>query len=532
MINSPQTVTGPMHRRLETCMPFLIPVALGLIAAGVGILASALDLKFAVAIVGGCAAGTVALCMRTIESLTRLLIIGLALSVPVNLDITFAHLRHMGGAPGYQVSASMLIAGSLWALWLYQWANRQWTPFIRANSFQVSAVLMYMMAGVLSLVNALYPNLVFMELHRIAMLLMIMLTVMNLRSIEHVRLFMSCLAIGVVIQAGLATAQHLTGESLGLEIFGGTDPLGQDLGYVFSRPTGTAGHPNGLSYLFEMMIPLMLALSLAPQSLSAKVLYALAFVSAVGGIILTLSRGAWITVPFSVGIVFFLVMVRQLVNPRLLMALFLIGLGVAAAAYKAGPIVYKRLTHDDYRSAESRLPQNIAAFSIIEQFPVLGVGLNNYSWVYKKFDKTTFSRTLKGVSRKGQQVVKVPYRRVVHNIYLWTWAEVGTVGLLAFLAIFATTFGVAWRSFLRGSQWGRAYQVGAVAGLLAHLAHANIDPGFRVPLSTSTLVFCLMGLIGAVARIDARPLLRDTPGHGSEAREALGAGSEVARAAP
>ncbi len=59
-------------------------------------------------------------------------------------------------------------------------------------------------------------------------------------------------------------------------------------------------------------------------------------------------------------------------------------------------VVYDRFTHDDYGSAKTRGPLNEAAFSVIRQFPVFGVGLNNMAMVFKKYDKTGYSRMFVG----------------------------------------------------------------------------------------------------------------------------------------
>jgi O-antigen ligase len=88
---------------------------------------------------------------------------------------------------------------------------------------------------------------------------------------------------------------------------------------------------------------------------------------------------------------------------------------------------------------------------------------------------------------------------VVHNLYLWIWAETGTIGLIAYLMPFLVTIWVAWRCAPRAPPVPRAILAGAGAGLLAHLLHGMVDPGFRVSLSVSFLIFTMMGVVGALA---------------------------------
>jgi O-antigen ligase len=88
---------------------------------------------------------------------------------------------------------------------------------------------------------------------------------------------------------------------------------------------------------------------------------------------------------------------------------------------------------------------------------------------------------------------------VVHNLHLWIWAEVGTIGLIAYLAPFAITIWTAWTRAARAPPAPRAILAGIGAGLLAHLMHGMVDPGFRISLTVSFLIFTLMGIVGAIA---------------------------------
>jgi O-antigen ligase len=151
------------------------------------------------------------------------------------------------------------------------------------------------------------------------------------------------------------------------------------------------------------------------------------------------------------------------------------------------PTVEKRLNFTDFGSAKSRAPLNWAALSVIEQFPVTGVGLNNLARVFRTYDTTGGSSLLAGGAH------------VVHNMFLCVWAETGTIGIAAFLWMFFAAFGVALKYLFRAPNPERAILIGAAAGLLAQMIHGLFDPGFRILMSTSMLFYSLVGLIGAVA---------------------------------
>jgi len=168
----------------------------------------------------------------------------------------------------------------------------------------------------------------------------------------------------------------------------------------------------------------------------------------------------------------------------------------------AWPVIEQRLTTYDGGSAATRLPTNLAALDIIEQFPVFGVGLNNYAGAYVKYDRTGGSRTWGQVNH------------LVHNMYLLVWGEIGTVGFLAFLWVFGATFTIAWKVWRRGPPWHRALVAGACGGLLAHAIHGLADPAFTIGLLISQLVYALFGLV-AGAELQTRTVPEAGPAIGA-----------------
>ncbi|RYF34664.1 MAG: O-antigen ligase domain-containing protein, partial [Comamonadaceae bacterium] len=359
------------------------------------------------------------------------------------------------------------------------------------------AALLLLLVTPISLINGGDATLFALEWVRLLLLVLSMLAVMSLQDERLVRLWFVALSVQVVLQAMLAGGQYALKRSLGLGIFGEDALVEQNIGYVVARATGTVGHPNVLSYFFEILLPVMWGLALTRQRPLARWWYALATVAGLAGILTTLSRGSWLTLPLSFTIVFLMVYGRRIFRLQAVIGSFLIGCVLLVGSYFAYPTIEKRFTHTDYKSSASRKPLNEAAWSIVQQFPVAGVGLNNFAETFKIYDTTGKSRIFRG------------YRQVVHNLYLWIWVETGTLGLVAYLAPFVVTIWVAWRSAVRAPPVPRAILAGAGAGLLAHLMHGMVDPGFRVSLSVSFLIFTTMGLVGALAlRYPPRPRMR------------------------
>ena len=378
--------------------------------------------------------------------------------------------------------------------------------FVREPSI-VWASIIYMAVGILSLWSAPHPELVFLEEVRLAMLLVTMLVVMNFRHEELLRTFVFFLTVATCMQGALATAQYLSHSPLGMQMFGAEDKLVKlYIGVTETRATGTIGHPNVLGYYLESALPLPLALLLVERRPVLRFWYLVAFVATLAGLLVTLSRGAWLSVPVSCGFTLWVLYRKKVFRLGSGVGLSLMGVVLIAFLYFALPTIERRFFRDDYASASMRMPLNYAALSIVSQYPVLGVGLNNFGEVFQDYDTTSYSKLFTEKIATAYSVSSRPYKHVVHNLLLWVWVEVGTVGLVSFLWIFLAAFLVAWRVYRGADDWSRAVLVGCVAGMLGHLTHAQLDPGFRISPSVSMLFYSMFGLIGAEWLHQRRPV--------------------------
>lgn len=425
--------------------------------------------------------------VRDNQLTATLLIMAMAFSIPLNIDANLFYRHHEGGASGITINITLILVFIFFLVWAYRHSIGVQKHFIKIYPPLGWSAVALLTLPLLSLGNATYPDLVWLEWIRLLFLVLAMIVTMSLQDDRLIRLWVFILSIQVFIQAGLAGAQYALHRNLGLEVFGEKELVSQNIGFIASRATGTLGHPNILSYFFEILLPLMLALALTKQPTHHRAWYALVFVAGIGGVLTTLSRGSWLTVPFSLAIVFIFVYGRRIVRVKAASVTFLIGCIFMVTFYYAFPIIEKRFTHTDYKSSDSRMPLNYASLSIIKQFPITGIGLNNFAESFKRHDTTGFSRVFRG------------YQHVVHNLHLWIITEVGIIGFLAFLAPFFITMRIAWKIAPRAPPIPRAILIGISAGLLAHLAHGMVDPGFRVSITVSFLIFTLMGLAGAIA---------------------------------
>jgi O-antigen ligase len=463
-----------------------VTLGLGLLAALVATQLGGASPKYILAGVAGGLFFVVVSLLGSAGRLAHVLLAGTVLSICFHADRNFLYRDHVGGASALTLSVTDLAIVALIATRIVQALRGSFG--LRFQGWWLAAPALYGVCGLLSLLNAGHPELVLFEELRLLKLLVLFVMFLSLRGVE-LRTVLGVLSLVVVIEGAFAAAQFLLDSNLGLSIFGEQAIVRQDIGYTVSRAGGTLGHPNILAYFFEMLCPLMLALAWVERSPALRAWYLFALALGLLGLVMTLSRGAWVALPLSLGFVALVLGSRQLLKLRTV-AMFFVGLVIVAAAVAPmAPTIQRRLTHDDYKSAATRYPLDKAAWSIVKQYPVVGIGLNNFAEVFKQHDTTGHSRIFRG------------YKQVVHNLYLLVWTEVGTLGLLAFLGIFAVPFWAALRGLSRAPPLYRGVLAGCVAGLGAHLIHGFVDPGFKSQMNISVLVFVLLGILGAASRL-------------------------------
>jgi putative inorganic carbon (hco3(-)) transporter len=491
-VSSHTASAGESVYRSHSRQGVILSIMAGILICCFAIIVSDLKLKFIVAGLLGCGvivalgSGFLLIAQDALNRFVYFFIFAFALGIPFNLDKNFFYRPYVGVC-SVDVSMSLLSVMALYALFCFGGIQQTRKTLFRCNMLLTAPILLYIAAGVLSLLNAEFPDLTVLELIRLATLFIIFFLVMNFRSNKMISVFMFCLGMGVILQALIAFYQYKTGHTLGLGVFGEKTLIEQDIGYVANRATGTIGHPNILAYFFEILIPCMFAMLVVERSFFLKLWYGCCVFLGVIGLFTTLSRAAWLTLPFSMGVVFLVLFKDRLWKLKTFMFLFFgatLLLIILAFAY---PTIERRFTHTDYGSAKARTPMNIAALSIVRQFPVIGVGLNNCAAVFKRFDTTGHARILRGVAH------------VVHNMYLQIWLEVGLIGLLMFLYIFIAAAVIAWRLLFRVSQWRRGVLIGVLCGLMAQGFHCFFDPGFKTMMNMCMLVYGLIGIIGAVS---------------------------------
>ncbi len=240
-----------------------------------------------------------------------------------------------------------------------------------------------------------------------------------------------------------------------------------------------------------------------PSSMARNAAMAV-LVLAAGGVIASLSRGAWVGIAIAISAM----MVFWSARSRLLLAVgavamvpvgalaFLNLLPVAITDRVATAVDYFRfidvstvaVTPENYAVIE-RVAHWQAALNMIEAHPLLGVGAGNYSAVYSQYMVPGWTLSL------GH----------AHNFYLNMAAETGIPGLLVYLAVLvvAAIHVMGW--LVRSRQGGSAshYQLwrgilaGVLGGLVASAVHNMFDNLFVHGMSIQ------LGMLLALAQLAA-----------------------------
>lgn len=411
-----------------------------------------------------------------VGNLRRLLLTIVVFDISLQLDVNLFHrpeAEALGALSGLTLSATTLCLAALYALWLGELLARRTTGRIRVGL----APALYVAFVALSLVVARDPTLAGFEVFMLVqMLLLFVYVASTVRTRGDALFLITVLLIALTLQSVIMIGTAATRQEF--SVAGITNRVGAS--YTSSgtpRPGGTMRSPiNAASFLGLLLAP-ALSILMTTAATRLKLLAVLAF--GLGGIamILTQSRGGWITVALSVVLLVVFVSRRSgSVRPVLAVAALMILLLLPFRT-----TIPERVLGDDGDSASARLPLALLALDIIAEQPLLGVGANNFSLVMEDYITSQFGRA---------------WRFTVHNKFLLVWAETGIFALLAFIAFLVVTVWRGWRCWLAGDPLLSPLALAFAAAILAQLIHMNVDTFHSRP--QVQMLWFAAGLIAAI----------------------------------
>jgi O-antigen ligase len=375
------------------------------------------------------------------------------LGLPLPIYGTLFHSPHQGWADGIKITASNL---PLLLLLVHVIMRQGYQRIGRLVVFQ--AGMLFVVAIALSALNSTMLRATGLQMIMVAKVFLLYFCVpaLAIQSREDLECAVKWLGIVIVIEAIYGCAQTLAGYQTYVFNSDGFRPEILIHPNGMARATGTLGYPNAYGGFLVPLFLLQICMYLFGGQRGKIRL--LSFVAVFIAIICSGSRNAWICLSLSLVFVLVDAVRRRVITLRTILAMACVLLILCVPAIG---LIRDRLTRSDHNAAESRIPLAQLALKVIQAHPIIGVGGNTYANVAKDY----MDKNLEGM-----------FVSIVHNQYLYVFAECGIIGLLAWLAIIAAVGNEAKRCYQEvDSNYAYAMGKGALFGVGAMLMAMLFD---------------------------------------------------------
>ncbi|HEX2232441.1 MAG TPA: O-antigen ligase family protein [Thermoleophilaceae bacterium] len=442
----------------ETAPAYLVAGVLGIVVGLIAYVAGSAGV--ATAGVVAVAAGVPVL-LVALGKAQRLLLGVLILEIPLQWDVYLNYndaAGELGAIGGLNLSLTTLVLAALYMGWAADWLTGRRAPAGRAVSALVPFGV-YLAINLLSVVTAQDSELALYYVVLLAQMgLVLCYVACRVRSRSDVTLVVVMLILALLLEGLAILSVRIFGVDL--DVFGiGSDTSTTDSPFeaqVGPRLEGTLGTPNTAAAYLAMLLPIA-ATALATRMHGA--IRALAAVSLVVGfpaLILTFSRGGWLATIVSFLVLLVIGARRGLVPPRVLAVVLAVMLMVGLPLYGA---VGARLTSGE-GAALSRVPLMDLAVQVVSDYPVLGVGANNFASVVTDYAGPEFSRD---------------WIYTVHNKYLLVASETGLLALAAFVWFLVAVLRRAAAVWRFGDRWAAPVAIALTAALCGQIVNMAVD---------------------------------------------------------
>lgn len=309
------------------------------------------------------------------------------------------------------------------------------------------------------------------------------------------------IAIGLLFTGIVSITQYTIDFPSNLANFGtGTEEelLGTQ-SQLLSRVPAFMRTPTEMAWVVASLIPVVLApLLCRAKSLmpAQKVLMSVSLLAGLAAVILSLARGSWIALVTALVLLIFFGWFNLSTHEKkpylvsIVAATFLTSLLLSPFSDR----IYDRLTQDDQGSAQIRIPLMETALRMIEDNPIVGVGLSGYRSNMTRYDDTAI-------------FVSQVFPNPVHNIFAHITAEIGVPGGLFFCLLLLFAVYECIKCAGTSDRMLFALAIGLGVGMIAFVISGTKEPGslgsVRPPIRTCFLLF---GAILALSRIRRRQI--------------------------
>jgi len=293
-------------------------------------------------------------------------------------------------------------------------------------------MLSYLVLVVMSMLYAEYPDYVYTAIVRVSKDVVTVLIIAGLmRRVDNIRGVLWAIIIAGLFLGTLSSYQFIT-NSYEANFWGFVD-ANLVSGEGYNRLTGVGIGPNAYAQRMLVVIPLALDRFWNEKDFRLKILSGWALGVCTLTIIGTYSRGAFLGLVL-IGVIMVLFTRRA----KLYTIIFALVFGVLVYQYVPNKYVERISTLSEFTSGTNistirdesfrgRISENLAAVNMFREFPLMGVGANNFNPNYLEYSRDI------GLDERLEE-------RSPHSLYLEIMAELGVVGLIWLLALLWTTF--------------------------------------------------------------------------------------------
>ncbi|MGH9838069.1 MAG: O-antigen ligase family protein [Blastocatellia bacterium] len=226
---------------------------------------------------------------------------------------------------------------------------------------------------------------------------------------------------------------------------------------------GMFGNPNSLAMALDLMVPVAIMLAFITTRRKPRLFYLACTLALVGGVLATLSRGAFLALGAIGAVLLWKLSRNRRVRTFLVVGLMLIPMArFAPSKLKSRISTIFSIESDATLSAQERKELLMQGIAMIPDYWILGVGMNNYSLYSTR-------------------------HMSAHNTYLEILIELGILGLIAYLIIIIAPMIALWRIELQTAN--------APRGPTREIHYLSVG------LQASIVGFCICSFFGSVQYI-------------------------------
>jgi O-antigen ligase len=371
----------------------------------------------------------------------RFLMILIILSLPIDFGyhLIIREYGTLSGPSAIYISITFIFALGIFFFGMLELAGKNDDDVKSFSSTTIPAIL-FILACILSMVNTTDMFLsVCGIIHYAKGFFIYFITANMLRNEDDVRLVVKVLLVVLILGSLVYITQNFfrIGLSQGDEIL--------------FRAKGTMQSPSVTATFFSSVLLIGLGVRCIRTISSLKTVALIALFTGIPGLIFTFCRAPFLNFTVCTILSVGYAQRKKWISRKTIVCL-MAATGIAFVLLWPGIAI--RSSHDHKKGLEERINLIKIALNVIEDHPIIGIGINNYYDKYKAYVPHELKNT---------------WVYAVHNQYLLIWAETGTLGFTIFMFFLISVVKRAFRCANAKSDLLAPVSLGFLFGFLAIL---------------------------------------------------------------